>query len=64
MIHAFEAASGRAIPYEIVDRRPGDLAEYWADPSLAFEELGWRARRSLHDMCADAWRWQVEQGGG
>ena len=64
MIHAFEAASGRAIPYEIVDRRPGDLAEYWADPSLAFEELAWRARRSLHDMCADAWRWQVEQGGG
>jgi UDP-glucose 4-epimerase len=58
MIHAFEAASGRRIPFEVVARRPGDVAECWADPSLAQSLLGWRAGRSLEDMCADAWRWQ------
>jgi len=61
MIGAFEAASGRVIPYEVVDRRPGDLAEYWADPTLAQRELGWRAHLTLDDMCADAWRWQARQ---
>lgn len=63
MVRAFEAASGRPIPYEICARRPGDLAEYWADPSLAQQELGWRASLTLDDMCADAWRWQVRQAG-
>lgn len=63
MIRAFEAASGRAVPYEICARRPGDLAEYWADPSLARRELGWQASLDLDDMCADAWRWQVRQSG-
>ncbi len=58
MIHAFEAASGRRIPFEVVSRRAGDVAECWADPSLAQSLLGWRAGRSLEDMCADAWRWQ------
>lgn len=58
VVRAFEAASGRAVPYEIVDRRPGDVAECWADPSLAAELLGWRAERDLARMCADAWRWQ------
>lgn len=63
MIHAFERASGRAIPYQIAPRRSGDVAAYWADPSCALEELGWKARLGLDDMCADAWRWQAGQGG-
>ena len=58
MVRAFETAAGVEIPYEIVDRRPGDVAECWADPALAERLLGWRARRDLPDMCADAWRWQ------
>jgi UDP-glucose 4-epimerase len=58
MVRAFEVAAGLAIPYEIVDRRPGDVAACWADPGLAERLLGWRARRDLADMCADAWRWQ------
>jgi len=58
MVSAFEQASGRAVPYQIVDRRPGDVAECWADASLAAELLGWQASRSLQQMCEDAWRWQ------
>lgn len=58
MLHAFEASSGQAVPFEIVGRRPGDLAAYWADPSKAQRLLGWRARRTLAEMCTDAWRWQ------
>lgn len=58
MIRAFEAAAGVAIPYEIVERRPGDVAACWADPGLAEGLLGWRACRGLSDMCVDAWRWQ------
>ncbi|RZV98497.1 MAG: UDP-glucose 4-epimerase GalE [Rhodobacteraceae bacterium] len=58
MIRAFEAASGREIPYVITDRRPGDIASSLADPSLAERALGWRAERDLDAMCADAWRWQ------
>jgi len=58
MIRAFEQASGRNVPYRIVDRRPGDIAEAWADPTLARKELGWTATRDLATMCADAWRWQ------
>jgi UDP-glucose 4-epimerase len=58
MVRAFEAAAGVAIPYEVVDRRPGDVAACWADPGLAERLLGWRARRELPEMCADAWRWQ------
>lgn len=58
MIHAFEKASKRAVPYKIVDRRPGDVAECYSDPSLAFERLGWKAELSIDDMCEDAWRWQ------
>ena len=58
MIRAFEAASGRKVPYKIVDRRPGDIASCYADPSLAFELLGWRAARGIDEMCADTWRWQ------
>lgn len=55
---AFERASGRSIPLVFAERRPGDVAACYADPALAEQELGWRARRSLDDMCADTWRWQ------
>lgn len=58
VIKAFEAASGRPVAHEIVDRRPGDVAECYADPARARELLGWTARRGLADMCTDAWRWQ------
>jgi len=58
LVRAFEAVSGRPVPFEIVARRPGDVAACYADPSLAHELLGWRAERSLTDMCADSWRWQ------
>lgn len=58
MVAAFETASGRPLPYRIEPRRPGDIAECWADPAKAERELGWRARRDLAAMCADSWRWQ------
>jgi UDP-glucose 4-epimerase len=58
MLRAFERASGRQVPYEIVARRPGDVAACYADPSVAHARLGWRARRNLDAMCADSWRWQ------
>jgi UDP-glucose 4-epimerase len=58
MVHAFEAASGKPVPYQIVARRAGDVAQCWADPARAEQELGWRAEYDLARMCADAWRWQ------
>ncbi len=58
MVRAFAAASGREIPYEIVERRAGDIAACWADPALARELLGWQAQHGLDAMCADTWRWQ------
>jgi len=58
LLHAFERAAGREIPHEVVGRRAGDLPAYWADPTRAAEELGWRTERSIDDMCADVWRWQ------
>jgi len=58
VVRAFETASGRTIPYRIVARRPGDVPAYWGDPSLARQRLGWTARRTLDDMCRDAWNWQ------
>ena len=58
MVKAFEAASGCSVPYDIVDRRAGDVAACWADPSRARELLGWTAERDLRAMCEDAWRWQ------
>ena len=58
MIEAFECVSGQKVPFEIVGRRPGDIAECWADPTLAKQVLDWSASRSLDDMCADSWRWQ------
>jgi UDP-glucose 4-epimerase len=58
MVRAFEAASGRKVPYQIVERRPGDVATCYADPSYAREVLDWEAERNLQQMCEDAWRWQ------
>ncbi len=57
VLHAFERACGRELPYRVLERRPGDIAETWADPTRAREELGWKAERSLEDMCRDAWNW-------
>ena len=58
VVRAFEAASGKAIPYDIVARRPGDVAVCFADVTRASERLGWKAQRGLDAMCTDAWRWQ------
>jgi UDP-glucose 4-epimerase len=58
MVSAFESISGKAIPYRITDRRAGDIAQCYADPTLARLELGWHAEFGLHEMCRDAWRWQ------
>lgn len=64
MVRAFEAASGRPIPLDIVERRPGDIAECFADPSLAQRLLGWRAERDVHAMCRDTWHWQANNPDG
>ncbi|WP_326838367.1 UDP-glucose 4-epimerase GalE [Halomonas sp. 328] len=58
MVSAFESTSGQPVPWVIEPRRPGDIAAYWADPSRARSELGWRVRRNLNAMMRDAWRWQ------
>jgi len=58
MVTAFERASGQRVPVQIGPRRAGDVAQCWADPTLANRLLGWSAKRSLDQMCADAWRWQ------
>jgi UDP-glucose 4-epimerase len=58
MVRAFERASGRPIPYDVVARRAGDLPASWADPTRANDELGWSATRTVDDMCEDTWRWQ------
>jgi len=60
VIKAYEDVICRAIPYEIVARRPGDIATCFADPTLAQNTLGWRAQRTLAQMCADSWRWQSQ----
>ena len=64
MINAFEQASGKTIAYQIVDRRPGDIAECWADPAYAANDLGWKAARTLQDMMQDTWRWQSNNPNG
>ena len=58
MVAAFEKACGKPVPYRVVDRRPGDVAQSFADPSEAARTLGWSTRWNLDDMCRDAWRWQ------
>jgi UDP-glucose 4-epimerase len=64
VLAAFGHASGRDIPYETAPRRPGDVASSWADPSRAGRTLGWRATRSLAQMCTDTWRWQSANPNG
>jgi len=64
MIHAFEEACGRKIPYEIIKRRPGDIASCYADPTKANQELGWKAERSIEDGCKDSWNWQSKNPNG
>ncbi|MHA7878159.1 MAG: UDP-glucose 4-epimerase GalE [Saccharospirillum sp.] len=64
MVRAFEQASGRKVLFNIVDRRPGDIAQCFADPTFAERELGWRAEKGLEEMMADAWRWQSQNPDG
>jgi UDP-glucose 4-epimerase len=64
MVKAFESASGRKIPYRISSRRPGDIAICYADPSRAERELGWSSVKGLGEMCADTWRWQMNNPAG
>ncbi len=64
MIKGFEEACGGEIPYKIGPRRAGDVAACWADPSKAFDELGWKSQKTLDDMCRDTWRWQKQNPDG
>ncbi|XP_012271384.1 UDP-glucose 4-epimerase [Orussus abietinus] len=64
VISAFERASGKKIPYEIVERRLGDIAASYADASLSNAEFSWTAKKNLDEMCADTWRWQVNNPNG
>lgn len=64
MIKAFEAASGKQVPYDIVARRPGDISACYADPSLARQLLGWVAQHDIERMCQDTWRWQLQNPQG
>lgn len=64
MIQAFEKVSDARLPHRIVARRPGDVAECWADPSRAKADLGWQANRGLDDIMRDAWRWQSDNPNG
>jgi len=64
MVHAFEKASGRSVPYEIVARRAGDIATCYADPALAKELLNWQAEYGVDQMCEDTWRWQSNNPDG
>jgi UDP-glucose 4-epimerase len=64
VIRAFERAAGKPIPFRVTDRRPGDAAESWADPTRARTDLGWVASRGLDDMCRDVWRWQSQNPSG
>jgi UDP-glucose 4-epimerase len=64
MVRAFEEVSGRSVPYQIMERRPGDIATCYADPALAAAELGWRAELGIEAMVRDAWRWQSDNPQG
>jgi len=64
MVKAFENASGKEVPYCIAPRRPGDIAECYADPSYAKEVLGWEAAKGIEEMCTDSWRWQEKNPQG
>ena len=64
VVKAFEKASGKEVPKKIVDRRAGDIAKCYANPSYAKEVLGWEAIRTLEDMCRDSWKWQSQNPNG
>jgi UDP-glucose 4-epimerase len=64
IVKAFGVAAEKEIPYEVVDRRPGDIAACYADPAKAANELGWTAARGIEEMCADGWRWQSKNPNG
>jgi len=64
MVKAFERASQREVPYKITPRRAGDVAKCFADPSYAYEVLDWKATRGIEEMCADTWRWQLNNPDG
>lgn len=64
LVHAFEKAYGKELPYVIAPRRAGDLDAYYADPQKAKELLGWQAQRDVDDMCRDSWRWQSQNPQG
>jgi UDP-glucose 4-epimerase len=64
VIAAFEKACNHKIPYKIMDRRPGDAAISYADPTKANQGLNWYAQKTLEDMCLDAWRWQSQNPAG
>ncbi len=64
VVKAFEKACGKEIKYQIKDRRPGDIATCYADPSKAKQELGWEAEYGIEEMCEDSWRWQSQNPNG
>ena len=64
VLRAYEKACGKTLPYVIDPRRPGDLAEFYADPTRAREELGWEARHGIDEMCASSWNWQSKNPNG
>ena len=64
VLHAFEKACGKELPYVIKPRRPGDIATCYADPTKAKNELGWVAEKGIEEMCADSWRWQSSNPNG
>jgi UDP-glucose 4-epimerase len=64
VVRAFERACGKPIPLQMTERRPGDIAAYWADPAAAAAALGWRAELGLDAMCRDHWRWQSQNPQG
>lgn len=64
VVKAFESANDVEIPYEVVDRRPGDIATSYADATKALNDLGWKAEKGLEDMCRDSWNWQKNNPNG
>ena len=64
LVNAFIKTTGQNIPYKIVDRRPGDLPEFYANPQKALKELGWKTEKTIEDMCKDSWNWQSKNPSG
>lgn len=64
VVHAFEKVNGVKVPYSIKPRRPGDIATCYCNPAKALEDLGWKARYGIEEMCRDAWNWQKNNPNG